>query len=55
MYNTKKNSSLSWGLNEGKESLKGRIREASWEWRMKVLTGYHRVVTLYFEQENNRE
>ena len=27
--------------------------EASWEWRMKVLTGRHKVVTLYFEQENN--
>lgn len=36
----------------GKKVFEGRIGEASWEWRMKVLTGRLKVVTLYFEQEN---
>ena len=35
-----------------KRVIEGRMGEASWEWRMKVLTGRHKVVTLYFEQEN---
>lgn len=37
----------------GKRALEGRIGEASWEWIVKVLTGRRKVVTLYFEQENN--
>lgn len=33
--------------------LEGGVGEASWERRVKVLTGHCKVFTLNFEQENN--